>query len=1739
MAEIDPNSINEDDSESFNSNNDNRTNFKPFVDHLSIKVPLNAYKISYGPLLNRPQDQLFVGRDSFIRDFTSTLRNSQFGNGSYLVSGYRGVGKTKAVEKGLDDYIKGDSNELPEWIKRFSDYSSEKLPKSIKLFYEFLRGIFLYLINLIKPKKQPVRPSSQEQTSTSKDKFQQTNSKNNASKFANTVRLWQEKIIKKISLPSIAIFLKTQWAKTNKYISQKLTKAKDIFFLKRFSAFDLLKNESFIDGCKKRLETDKNIFTTQKDDTKKSGETFDSFEKFDPYQSTVKWLANVLFWPTLILFIFPYSWLFLLAFVFALRISIAQHFWLRHGIDHIQFLKWLRTIIRPVIIVKVNLSFQPLRPNKILFNIVSLLRDELQSCIKHIFRRILYWVGVILVATQISYLQFNFFEQFHNDVSKQFNKILVCKQKTILTKNYAFRDCSILQDIATPFNKMGNSILTSLKKEADRLLPKLSKEAPNLLIPDNWWAGPILWLEFSVSLILHFFFFGISGNESIYFVFVYGFWIFLIDFLNTWILPTEYRVLRKINKLYQRIIYTQQYEGQAGPQWFSLKWSRAQLPLDERQLEDELLKILEDCRDVFIPIFFIRPDIIFVFDELDKIAKDDIKNEKEKKKSQEISTEIYERKCEIDILLGTLKNLITLGQARFIFIAGREMLDGWYADQDASSMLYESLFTRVFEIPSLLSDDSDHLGGSRLDNMIEVYVCRRLMEIETARYLWRENTRDAYIQRECENQYQDFIRNKKALSYEELMRLYGGVFEQEQTHNEVFKEAELNDPNLIYRPFQLSTYYRYLLATGFDETPELREDARYIILTLRHFIFYLTFHTWGNLKRLNTAFEEFVHAFESKILKGRLGVPAIRSTTRFLLEIGFVDHQRILLAANIYIPLQHQLGRRLSAGDDKLKITAFGALRYILKFHRRGFSRRYLERMIEAINIHSSPHLNDIIFSLMGVVLKPFARNIRNGFLRYRFLSGFEREIHYITNISDLESSSYSFSMAASENVKQHYKSLISEGNSGEFDEEELHSSSVLRGILGNFYFFEDNFDQAAEHFRRTLLICQKNVNKPGPKSDVNDLNIFLITALKLGNLHERRHNYKASMMVYESACQVISDWVHKDKVSVNYKTKEGKTLLDYIKAGDSKWNILLQPFICRSYLALKHGPGDSNLKISYHKSIEKAIEDKPANWIRRGRLAFLLNQFPDACDHFMKAYRYSNANSENKLKESNGLWSAISLYSVAECLLVWKMKELVKKFNDSNDTLEKDLSIYLREFTSFLENRNELNFDTNNNSKNNLKKLIQYDQIIAQLFTTDQKTFKNITSEGPLEAFNFNHILALLIKSGEEFHRLDLAYYETHTYFKILSLWTMLLDMLPRRKILNTQANPIINTLVKAEPWIKEIQERAWDGTSRLYDGAFGVFLLRYLNRDLLGNSYSILQNGEPINSGSTIPFIPDAVRKPLKHLFNPSKRRQEAAFWFRSLMGQNILITSLWENNFRKNLLRDHAEATRESSNNEDLSKYLPTRLVNVYMPPYSAQNRALALWLDGRFLCQKIRDQITVYEENSTENTPDQICWRNATKAVRNFYWAAQTVQLISGNSQGLMIVPKYLIYFNLWELLHDFIQFLMKSKGLSFEKAEKMFRGVISSMLWRKVPGEFVDYEYVKKRAIRFFKETEINGDPTNKARRDVLKTKYYIDDDFEDPHFLMEWTMHQMYSPAAYIHRRTIEESKFEVNEDVT
>jgi len=126
---------------------------------------------------------------------------------------------------------------------------------------------------------------------------------------------------------------------------------------------------------------------------------------------------------------------------------------------------------------------------------------------------------------------------------------------------------------------------------------------------------------------------------------------------------------------------------------------------------------------------------------------------------------------------------------------------------------------------------------------------------------------------------------------------------------------------------------------------------------------------------------------------------------------------------------------------------------------------------------------------------------------------------------------------------------------------------------------------------------------------------------------------------------------------------------------------------------------------------------------------------------------------------------------------------------------------------------------------------------------------------------------------------------------------------------------------------------------------------------------------------------------------------------------------------------------------------------------------------------------------------------------------------------------MILPAlFMIYYNMWEVLFHLVK--QESRELFFEQAVYQIRFRLIEHLKKAdikdISSRVLDLESVERMAQEQFKVTERMGDLSSVGRTSVLKNKYYLDDDYEDNMFILDWSYCRFFAPGAIIHRKIME-----------
>jgi len=404
----------------------------------------------------------------------------------------------------------------------------------------------------------------------------------------------------------------------------------------------------------------------------------------------------------------------------------------------------------------------------------------------------------------------------------------------------------------------------------------------------------------------------------------YLFWIyFLLTYLFiTYLLPymlgiaTDETILKKIKKLNEIIDY--KVTSEAGTSTtvssftiFNLfkKRIRAQPRADIREIEKRLIEILEEF-DKYSR-FRVKPEIVCIFDELDKIEPHtniSLEEKEEEFKDSELPETTYfategirRRQHKIFKILSNLKHFLNVAKAKFIFIAGREMYDAALADVSDRNFFIGSIFHDVINVNSFLTDGSDN-RISDISSLTESYVCQFL--------------------------FPPFYKP------------------DDYTLNEYKKYLD--------EYFACKDYSK-------EEKKLCQLKINKIIFTLHNFITYLTYRSNGAPKKITTCFENYIYKPDKErekilpLLESENSLIVGFSRDNLYLRFGYYDQYTFGLISYLINPVVLAVSRAIKDFGDKLLVSTSFLVDHLYKFHKNAFSWRNIEMTPEILDINKAP----------------------------------------------------------------------------------------------------------------------------------------------------------------------------------------------------------------------------------------------------------------------------------------------------------------------------------------------------------------------------------------------------------------------------------------------------------------------------------------------------------------------------------------------------------------------------------------------------------------------------------------------------------------------------------------------------------------------------------------------------------------------------------------------------------------
>ena len=520
-------------------------------------------------------------------------------------------------------------------------------------------------------------------------------------------------------------------------------------------------------------------------------------------------------------------------------------------------------------------------------------------------------------------------------------------------------------------------------------------------------------------------------------------------------------------------------------------------------IEYWLIDILNDIEK--LPSYIIKPEFILVFDELDKIEpKENLMPEKEGKDTdREFSSYLFsvdssrKRQQAIYKLLSNLKYFLTTANAKFIFIAGREMYDAYLADVSDRNFFNRSIFNQVIYVKSFLTEEGDEPIANNNEfadiiGLTENYVCQ---------FLFLPGESKGIDSLKAYNQY-------------------------------LMVSDEFNDND------ESKSDVERLIA---------RQKREKIIYLLHQFIIYLMHTSNGAPKKIASTFERFI--YNGNMIKREISKnnSLIVSNNTNSLHLFFSKENQYMIGmiSALTHPIIYHISSKIQNFEDKSLISATFLINHMFKYHNYGFSWRNLEHTPEIIEIHKTPEFREFVTSIMQFLTQTHIEEIVSGLHQFKFPKRISKEISYLSKISGESAATFNFSLDDQLLVKQYYIDqikILEARYQGVYEQRNqnqlIHSIASLHIILGEIYFYEEDLWKAIQEFQEGTQFMRL---LPVKEMSVYEFVVWIRSMLKLGLAFEKRKTNDSAFLIYGELCTAIIEYRDFDLDSLGIDIRKSR----------------------------------------------------------------------------------------------------------------------------------------------------------------------------------------------------------------------------------------------------------------------------------------------------------------------------------------------------------------------------------------------------------------------------------------------------------------------------------------------------------------------------------------------------------------------------------------------------------------------
>ncbi len=500
--------------------------------------------------------------------------------------------------------------------------------------------------------------------------------------------------------------------------------------------------------------------------------------------------------------------------------------------------------------------------------------------------------------------------------------------------------------------------------------------------------------------------------------------------------------------------------------------------MQTKDIENDLIKIIE---------LFSTTELIFVFDELDKVDADTYWSKSAGAAENPTSSQSYNRSREqketILGILASLKFFMSQTKAKFIFIAGREMFDAALADIADRQNYLGSIFHHVVYVDSFLKDSPRGQNNS-LTQRVEDHLEKVLFSGYSAHFT------DRYT-------------------------AAGG--------EHVF----------------LQRYFLFLRENYVQQGLLTTEEALKVIFSLQTFVIYLAYRSNGSPKKITKIVEEHIVTRKQKSDTEPFRdvmVPYVKPKpwpipdSQLYLELTYDAQYRNTYISYLFQPFLINYSNYAKRLSDKILVALPFMIDHILKFHDFAFSRHNLELLPEVISPNRTHLVRNLIFDLISYFSENHVKNIEMGLFEYRFNRKTSDELKFISKTFEEESAAFNFSLDEMQSVKTYLYSRIEQLRQTHAvtlrentDDKTIYSLSFLESLMGDAHYFDKEYDLAVLSYLdsvKTLRNKAKDIN-----TFENHLSVLRLL-LKIGLMYELMKKFDMALGYFYDALHYYRDHV-------------------------------------------------------------------------------------------------------------------------------------------------------------------------------------------------------------------------------------------------------------------------------------------------------------------------------------------------------------------------------------------------------------------------------------------------------------------------------------------------------------------------------------------------------------------------------------------------------------------------------------